>query len=295
MRGTLQDPGHVTETPATGEPWLRPEIDVVVDAYMDLLRDELAGRKPVKVEKVRRLQAELPARSSRSIEFKLQNISAVLDEHQLQWIDGYKPASHYQHDLVEPTLRAYRSDHRVAEAAIAYMDSTLPAPSPKRQATSDVLTSPPGARVPSGHRSKVGITTGAVGALLDFHHRQLGEAGERWVIDLEQEQLDRRGRRDLADRVRWVSRDDGDGAGYDIGSFREDGAELKIEVKTTNLSWRTPFYITRWEVEVSRTSAAAYALYRVYGFSRDPRLYMLSGSIEDLARLEPKVYLGIPL
>jgi hypothetical protein len=285
----------MSEVPTTGEPWLGPEIDVVVDAYMDLLRNELAGRKPVKAEKVRRLQAELPARSSRSIEFKLQNISAVLDEHQLEWIDGYKPASHYQHDLVEPTLHAYRSDHRIADAAGDYMSSSLAASSPRRLATGDVVTSTPGAHHSFGRRSKVGITTGAAGALRDFQHRQLGEAGERWVLDLEREQLDRDGRRDLADRVRWVSREDGDGAGYDVGSFREDGTELKIEVKTTNLSSRTPFYITRWEIEVSRDSAAAYALYRVYGFSRDPRLYVLNGSIEEVARLEPKVFLGIPV
>jgi hypothetical protein len=130
-------------------------------------------------------------------------------------------------------------------------------------------------------------------ALRDYRRRKLGAAGEEWV--LEHEQLRRIGRTDLADQVRWVARIDGDGAGYDIRSYRPDGSERFIEVKTTNLGPRTPFYITRWELEVSRRNPTSYSLYRVHGFTRDPRLYVLDGSVEERAHLEPKVFLGIPL
>ena len=58
---------------------------------------------------------------------------------------------------------------------------------------------------------------------------------------------------------------------------------------------KTPFYITRWEIEVSRENRGSYSLYRVHGFARDPRIYVLDGSIEELARLEPKIFLGLPL
>jgi hypothetical protein len=33
----------------------------------------------------------------------------------------------------------------------------------------------------------------------------------------------------------------------------------------------------------------------VHGFARDPRLYILEGDVEERARLEPTVFLGIPL
>jgi hypothetical protein len=128
----------------------------------------------------------------------------------------------------------------------------------------------------------------------DFQARQLGVAGERWVFGLEQQQLQRTGRPDLASLVRWTARDDGDGFGYDISSFFPDGRERLIEVKTTNYSVRTPFYITRWEVEVSERRAEAYSLYRVHGFARDPRIYVLEGSVRESARLEPSVFLGLP-
>ena len=115
------------------------------------------------------------------------------------------------------------------------------------------------------------------------------------MVELEQSQLDRIGRRDLADRVRWVAQRDGDGYGYDVQSYFPDGRERLIEVKTTNYGARTPFYITAVGGRGLRSSRPdAYSLYRVHGFARDPRIYVLDGSVKDRAKLEPQVYLGIP-
>ena len=61
----------------------------------------------------------------------------------------------------------------------------------------------------------------------------------------------RQGRDDLARKVRWVSDEDGDGAGYDIASFAPDGRPRLIEVKTTNGWERTPFHISRNELAVA--------------------------------------------
>ena len=140
----------------------------------------------------------------------------------------------------------------------------------------------------------IGLTTGAFGAILDLQNRRLGKAGEEFVLDAERLNLERLGRTDLAERVRWVADEDGDGAGYDIASYRVDGSPLHIEVKTTNLGVRTPFHITRWEVETSRREAEIWSLYRVFDFRSDPRLYRLDGSVEQSAKLEPSVFVGVP-
>jgi Domain of unknown function (DUF3883) len=158
-----------------------------------------------------------------------------------------------------------------------------------------VLVPTPGRSITKQRRTSVALTGGSLSAMHDFQRRSLGVAGEEWVIGLEREQLRRAGRDDLATAVRWVAHEDGDGAGYDVQSFHPGGAERLIEVKTTNLGPLTPFYITRWELEVSRNRAESYSLYRVHGFNRDPRIYVLDGSVEERARLEPKVFLGIPL
>jgi hypothetical protein len=114
------------------------------------------------------------------------------------------------------------------------------------------------------------------------------------VVDLERESLRRVGRDDLAERVQWSARQVGDGLGYDVTSFLPTGSERFIEVKTTNLGPGNPFYITHWEIGVSRERAPQYSIYRVHGFARDPRIYVINGSVEDHVRLEPKVFLGIP-
>jgi hypothetical protein len=134
------------------------------------------------------------------------------------------------------------------------------------------------------------ITQGAWGALRDAQLRTLGEAGERWVTDLERAELEAVGRVDLARRVEWTSRDRGDGFGYDVASFEPDGLPIQIEVKTTNLGPRSPFYVTRNEVAKSEELADSYRLYRVFDFARDARVFVVPGSVRSAFEIEPMVY-----
>jgi hypothetical protein len=84
----------------------------------------------------------------------------------------------------------------------------------------------------------------------------------------------------LAKRVRWVSKEDGDGAGYDIASFTSDGRERLIEVKTTNGWERTPFYISKNELEVAKERKETWFLFRVYEFAREPKAFELRPPLE---------------
>lgn len=280
----------------TGQPWTGFEIEATVRAYFEMLDLEVRGVRYTKVDIVRDLQRLMPARSTVAIERKFQNISAVLDEVGEASIEGYKPLPHYQRELRRVVLARLDRDERVAEALESFGAAAVPAAQPSPLATTDVLVAPPhSGQRRSVNRTSVGLTGSPASALRDFRQHELGVAGERWVLDLEREYLRRSGRRDLASLVRWVAREDGDGLGYDIQSFRETGQERLIEVKTTNMGPLTPFYITRWEVEVSRRESQSYSLYRVHGFNRDPRIYVLDGNVEERARLEPKVFLGIPI
>lgn len=277
----------------TGKAWTDSEIEAVVAAYFDLLAAELRGERPTKADVVRRLQAMMPARSTGSIEFKLSNISAVLDEIHEPWIDGYKPYHNYQGALKAAVLDRINRSHRVGEVMAEYVANSLPAPTRVPRATEDFLVPPPSV-ARRERRSSIGITTGAFGALRDLQNRQLGRAGEEYVLEAERQSLSRHGRRDLADKVEWTADVRGDGAGYDIASFRPDGSDLHIEVKTTNLGVRTPFHITRWEVAVSSIERDRWSLYRLFDFKSDPRMYRLDGPVEESARLEPTVFVGLP-
>jgi hypothetical protein len=64
---------------------------------------------------------------------------------------------------------------------------------------------------------------------------------------------------------------------------------------TANLGIRTPFYITRWEIEVSRSDPSSTRCTAYTQLREGPRISVLDGSMEKRARLEPKVCLGIPV
>jgi hypothetical protein len=68
---------RVSMDDVTGTDWSAGEIDLIVADYFDMFGKELTGQLVNKAERNRALQ-ELTGRSRGSIEFKHQNISAVL-------------------------------------------------------------------------------------------------------------------------------------------------------------------------------------------------------------------------
>ena len=73
--------------------WLESEIDVCVRTYLWMRDAADKGYKPKK-KRVREALIEGPMakRSHGSIEYRFQNISAVLASRDEKWIEGYKPA-----------------------------------------------------------------------------------------------------------------------------------------------------------------------------------------------------------
>ena len=112
-------------------------------------------------------------------------------------------------------------------------------------------------------------------AARDERNRALGRAGEERVLAHERAALKSTGRDDLARKVRWVSEEDGDGAGYDIASFAPDGRPRLIEVKTTNGWERTPFHISRNELAVAEERRSEWSLFRLWNFAREPKAFEL--------------------
>jgi hypothetical protein len=96
-------------TSERGQPWSRDEVDLIVADYFLMLRAELAGKPYSKAEHNRTLRPLLDNRSKSSIEFKHQNISAVLVGMGLPYIDGYKPAKNYQKLAVGTDKMSLRS------------------------------------------------------------------------------------------------------------------------------------------------------------------------------------------
>jgi hypothetical protein len=124
----------------------------------------------------------------------------------------------------------------------------------------------------------------------DLRNRSLGKAGEAFVFDLEQRQLTAAGRLDLARRVRWVAAEDGDGAGYDILSFDPRGREQLVEVKTTNGSARTPFFLTRNECDVAAERPEEWRIFRVHLFATTPRIFTIAPPLANYLNLRAEIW-----
>ncbi len=75
--------------------WGEDELKHLFRAYLHMLQDELDGRPYRKVDYNREVQ-ERTGRSKSSVEFKFANVSAVLDDLGLDWVQGYLPRFNYQ-------------------------------------------------------------------------------------------------------------------------------------------------------------------------------------------------------
>lgn len=251
--------------------WSDIENDAVIASYFAMLSDELSGRSYNKAAHNRTLQEQV-GRSRGSIEFKLSNVSAACVGLGLPIIKGYQPRFNFQMSLAEAVSR-WLAQHPEWEIALHRKNT-------RQMAEPDTLfvgvaptmrnTLPPEEMEQIQRIARRFDVAGR-----DERNRALGYAGEERVFHHERQILVQSGREDLARRVRWVSKEDGDGVGYDIFSFTSEGRERLIEVKTTNGWERTPFHISRNEIKVAEERRDNWYLFRLYEFAREPKAFEL--------------------
>jgi hypothetical protein len=264
-------------------PWSDQENDLIVADYFAMLADDVAGRPYNKAEHRRALLPLLSDRSEGSVEFKHQNISAVLKGLGEDWLPGYKPAFNFQMTLVDAVARWL-----ALNPAWIGRQSHLPSASGLREAAQIWIGPPPllsNQPPPQELEQMLHIARKFDVAGRDERNRALGRAGEERVLAHERSTLRSAGCDELARKVRWVSEEDGDGAGFDIASFAPDGQARLIEVKTTNGWERTPFPITRTELAVAEERRSEWCLIRVYNFSREPRAFELRPPLDAYVSL----------
>jgi len=220
-------------------------------------------------------------RTHRSIEFKHQNISAVLDELGMPWIPGYIPKRNYQKAI-------FGAIDRYLSRRPAILES-VPATPPAPPLPDAIFVIPP-ALLPASEpmiEPLVRLVRKFDPGERDFRNRLLGKAGEEFVVNLERSRLTGANRSDLAQKVRWVAAEDGDGAGYDVRSFDVAGRERLLEVKTTNGSARTPFFLTRNERDLAAERPEDWRIYRVHFFAKEPRIFTIAPPLENAVYLSP--------
>jgi hypothetical protein len=243
-----------------GSDWSEYEVKETVESYFQMLTRALIGERYNKTEYRKFLSSKLE-RSKGAIEFKHQNISAALIAKGLPYIEGYKPLSNYQ-SILDNAIDDYIKDHPEFLDLVNQSIESVPAKEPEIINFDDAVEEAP----------------------------ELGALGEEFVVKFERDRLTKAGRIDLANKIERISDTKGDGAGYDVLSFEEDGSERFIEVKTTNFAKRYPFYLSANELDFSEDYSEKYYLYRVFNFKASPKLFIVKGAFKDQCNLIPTAF-----
>lgn len=105
---------------------------------------------------------------------------------------------------------------------------------------------------------------------LNEHRHNIGELGELYIFQKEQNHLISQGKIILSKGVTHVSLKS-DSEGYDIVSFTDTGDRKYIEVKTTTGNEFEPFYLSSSEMNAMKR-LNNYWIYRVYNFNIDLKI-----------------------
>lgn len=271
--------------------WTPTEVKLIVADYFEMFQRELNHLSYNKSEHRRTLLPFLSNREEGAIEFKHCNISAALANMGLPYINGYKPRFNYQKELLEKAISDYILENRLllenkfeefSEEApkhsrtISYEEALDSAPLITKVAEREPLYRP----IRTNYLEK------------EQNNRSLGELGESFVIEWEKSRLIREGKANLSERIEWVSKEQGDGLGYDILSKNANGSDRYIEVKTTKLAKETPIFVSSNEVSFARYKKDQFYLYRVFNFQAKPQLFIKVGEYQSFCKLIEDSYRG---
>lgn len=275
--------------------WSWQECEAIVNDYFAMLEAELKGETFNKAEHNRSLQERLNNRTKGSIEKKHQNISAVLKEMGMPSIDGYKPLSNYQKNILPDVIGAQLANQTNIEKLIEKLNTQIEAV-PSVDDILNRLVEPPEPRE-INRKDTENYNSGTYRPRkVDYIEREavnqiLGLSGEKFIGNYEKARLIIEGRESLAERINHVSLDD-DGLGFDIHSYEANGKDRFIEVKTTKYARYTQFYITPNELKTSKKLDKQYHLFRVFNFRNDPRFFTYHGNIEKNFALETSLFIA---
>lgn len=273
--------------------WTNTEVQLIVADYFNMLSAELKGEDYSKAAHRRALMPLLQNRSEGSVEFKHQNISAILMELGQPFIKGYLPRVNYQLSLRDAVIEYLNLNRSIENQFQTFADKEIIKPSNQIDFLQFVAEPPKNKTVfepsaPAYHKSPIKVNY----LEKEQRNRNLGMLGEELVMEYEKWQLKRLGKTNLSSQIIWISKEEGDGAGYDILSRNLDGSKKFIEVKTTKLSKETPIFFSKNEMDFSIDHREDFHLYRLFDFEKNARMFQRNGALNDICFPVPQSYKG---
>ena len=273
--------------------WSNIEVELIIADYFNMLSFELKGEAYSKAEHRRALLPLLSNRSEGSVEFKHQNISAVLINLGQPYIKGYLPRYNYQ-KILEDVVIAYLIRKPTIENQFKiFAEKEILQPKKIINFEKFLFNEPVLAHVsePEAIYKRNPIKINYLER--EQNNRNLGSSGEELVLEYEKWSLIRSGKEKFAEQIRWISKEEGDGAGFDILSKHLNGKDKYIEVKTTKLGKETPFYFSRNELDFSQQHSDNFHLYRLFNFEDDAKMFIRNGGLDSICHVTPINFRGV--
>jgi hypothetical protein len=270
--------------------WSDKEVEIIINDYFSMLFDEKRGIKINKAQHRKNLLPLLNRRTDGSIEFKHQNISAVLFNIGRPSINGYLPLYNYQKKLEDKVIEYLINHPEVEELCREFADKEVIRTNPTIDFTRLIVTPPNPHKIIESDYLNQRIPIKVNYLEREQLNSKLGIQGEKLVLEYEKWHLQHEGLDKLAEEVRWVSQEEGDSAGFDILSKKSNGKDKYIEVKTTKLSKEAPFFFTRNELHFSIKNQEKYFLYRLFDFEERPRMFIKNGDLDSMCKSYPVTY-----
>lgn len=273
-------------------PWSNTEVQLIIADYFNMLSAELRGENYSKAVHRRAILPLLKNRSEGSVEFKHQNISAVLIELGQPYIKGYLPRFNYQAILKDAIVEYLNQNLKIEDQFRIFSDKDI-LPQKSDFNFNRFIVEPPKLNLVAEpratyHRSPIKINY----LEREQKNQKLGVLGEELVLEFERWHLRSQGKEKLAEQVRWISKEEGDGAGFDILSRNLNGTDKYIEVKTTKLGKETPIFFSKNELDFSVEKSTDFHLYRLFDFEEQARMFTRSGALNQICNSVPISFKG---
>ncbi len=273
--------------------WSDIEVELIVADYFNMFSAELNGEAYSKAVHRRAILPLLVNRSEGSVEFKHQNISAVLINLGQPYIKGYLPRFNYQKILEDKVIEYLIQKPSIENQFKVFAEKEILQPKKIINFEKFVFDEPILAQVsePEAIYKRNPIKINYLER--EQNNRNLGNSGEELVLEYEKWHLIRSGKEKFAEQIRWISKEEGDGAGFDILSKQLNGKDKYIEVKTTKLGKETPFYFSRNELDFSQEHSSNFHLYRLFNFEDDAKMFIRNGGLDTICHVTPINYRAV--
>ena len=272
--------------------WSNNEVEVIVSEYFNMLSAEIEGKRYSKTEHRQKIFPLLNNRSKGSTEFKNQNISAILINLGQPYIKGYLPRFNYQKLLEDIVLDYLIQNVNIEQQFNQFANREIFTQTDKYN-FEKLIVEPPKTTIIEEPIFRYNRNPIKVNYLeREQNNQKLGQIGEEIVIQFEKWSLIKIGKEKLAESIEWISKEQGDGTGFDILSRNPNGSDKYIEVKSTKLSKETPFFFTRNELQFSIDHSNDFHLYRVFNIEENAKIFMKKGDLDSICYSVPMTYKG---